>query len=491
MKKMKILVKITILFLLTLLLIQPIFAQGYGGPLTYQGMDHFLLQSAASRAMGGVSIGLQQDVGLMFQNPAALSSLKGIQISVGGQMSSSELRQEQNYAPVRYYSNLALLLESHTGLIPDPDPSLVGFTARDTVQRPYDDIGPNWSRSRHDNIPLQILLALPFSLGGFNFTGGIGAVEYAALNHYYQNNNVLSPDILTQRPLPTLRPTDDSPLEVQWYQSFRSRVGEIYGYGFALAGKLEKPDLSFGFSAMVLQGNSDDEEQQIARGNLTFFSNAFRVDSLYRIVTNKSSSDYSGLEFTLSAILRGRFVSAGFTLKPPSTITRSYQMQVKQNSMGITTQTAFSGKDKLKLPWRGTIGLSFALRENMTLGLEYEFRPYESVRYIASNGAETSPWLPVSLFRVGAEYLLAPWLALRGGMRGDAEVFEPEGSKISGEPVSYTIYSGGLGLFTSGFRLNVTYEYAAVKYADTWASALSKNSDNRHIFVAQLAYEIR
>jgi hypothetical protein len=491
MKELKTLMKYTVLSLSIFLFIQPLFAQGYGEALTYQGVDHFLLQSAASRAMGGISIGLKQDIGLMFQNPAALASMGSIQISAGGQLSYSDLKQEQNYAPVRYYSNLALLLESRTDQIPDPDPTLFGFTAQDTVQRPYDNIQPNWTHSNDNNIPLQALVAVPFSFGTFRFTAGMGAVTYADLNHYYQNNNGLSPDILSQRPLPTLRPTDDDPIEVRWFKSYRMREGSIQGYGFAMAGKLDEPALSLGISGMVLKGSSDDEEQQAARGNLTFFSNAFRADSLYSITIKKGSSDYSGLEFTLSAIWRGRFVSAGFSLKPPTTITRSFNMRVMTDSMGITSRMSISGEDKLKLPWRGMIGLSFALRDNLTLGLEYEFRPYDAARYISSEGTETSPWLPVSLFRVGAEYMIAPWLVLRGGMRGEAEVFEPAGSQLSGEPVSYTIYSGGLGLMSAGLHLTITYEYAAMKYADTWASALSKNTDNRYTFVAQLAYELR
>jgi opacity protein-like surface antigen len=490
MKKLKIIKRFLSFCIISILFIQPLSAQGYGGDLTYQGLDKYMVHSAAARAMGGVTIAVKQDISLMFQNAAALPSIQGIQVSLGGLMSSNDLNQEQNYAPVRYYSNLSLLLEGLTAIIPDPDTNLVGFTAQDTVQRPYDDIEPNWSRSNNDKIPLQALLAVPVSLGSVKIVTGIGAVEYSDLNHYYQNNNVLSPEILSQRPLPTPRPTDDNPIEVEWLQSVRSRNGSIQGYGFALAGSLEKYNLSLGFSGMVLKGSSDDYEQQVARGNLTFFSNAFRADSVYNRITKTGKSDYSGLEFTISSILRGRYVSAGFSVKPPTTITRTYTIQASTDTTGTPLLSSIRGEDKLKLPWRGMIGLSLALRENLTLGLEYEFRPYQSVRYIDSNGIETSPWLSASLFRVGAEYLIAPWLALRGGMRGAAEVFEPEGNYIAGEPVTYTRYSAGIGLFFFGFRFNTTYEYSLIKYEDTWASALSKNSEQTHTIIANISYEI-
>jgi hypothetical protein len=356
------------------------------------------------------------------------------------------------------------------------------------VQRPYDDIGPNWSRSNNHSTPLHALLAMPVSFGNVKIVAGIGAVEYADMNHFYQNNNVLSPAILSQRPLPTFRPTDDNPIDVEWSQSVRSRDGSIQGYGIALAGSAGS--LSVGLSGLILDGNSDDFEAQVVRGRLTFFSNAFRADSVYSRITKTGTSEYSGQEFTISSILTGRYVSLGFSIKPPATITRTYTMQVATDTTGTPSLSTIQGEDKLKLPWRGTIGLSLAPRENLTLGLEYEFRPYESVRYVDSDGIETSPWLPASLFRVGAEYLITPWLALRGGMRGEAEVFQSEGNHLEGEPVTYTVYSAGIGVFFSGLRLNMTYENSSMKYQDIWASAISKNNEERHTIVAQLSYEI-
>jgi opacity protein-like surface antigen len=276
---------------------------------------------------------------------------------------------------------------------------------------------------------------------------------------------------------------------VDWSQTVRSREGSMQGYGIALSGSVNS-NLAVGFSGMVLDGSTDDFEQEVARGRLTFFSNAFRADSVYGRITKTGTSDFSGREFTLSSILTGRYVSVGFSVKLPATITRTYTMQAETDATGTPSRSTIQGEDKLKLPWRGTIGLALAPRKNLTVSLEYEFRPYESVRYVDSNGIETSPWLSASLFRVGAVYMIAPWLALRGGMRGEAEVFEPEGNYIAGEPVTSAVYSAGVGVFYSGLCLNVTYENSLVKYQDIWASAISKNSERRHAIVAQLSYEI-
>lgn len=490
MKKLIFRVKILSSLIIPILFGQSLLAQGYGGPLRFQGVGQPALLSAGSRAMGGVAIAIKRDIGLMFQNPAALSSMQGIQISLGGMRFSTDAKQEQYYAPVRYYPNLSLLLEGLTARVPNPDPALPGFTAQDTVQRPYDNISPNWSQSHDQASPLQAMLAVPISSGDVKIVAGLGAVEYADLTHYYQNNNVLSPGILSQRPLPTLRPTDNNPIEVDWSQSLRSRDGSIRGYGFSLAGNLEKLNLSIGFSGLFLDGSSDDFEQEISRGRLTFFSNAFRADSVYRRITKTGTSDFSGQEFTLSSILAGRYVSIGFALKLPTTMTRAYTMSIETDTTGTPSLSTVQGEDELELPWRGTVGISLKPRERLAVGIEYEFRPYASARYIDPQGTETAPWLSASLFRLGAEYVIAPWLALRGGLRGQAEVFEAEGNQIMGEPVTYTVYSAGLGIIRSGLHLNVTYENTLIKYQDIWSSAISKNSERRHTIIAQITYEI-
>lgn len=465
------------------------FAQGSGGPLTIQGLHQHNNHSAASRAFGGVTVS-SSNIGLMFVNPASMHALGGLQISVGGSRQYRDWRQNQHFAPVRYYPNLSLLLEGLTDRVPDPDPDLVGFTPADSVQRPFDDIGPDWSRSNTSDAPLHALVAFPFSLGGFTLTAGLGAVQYANLNHFYQNNNVLDPAVLSQRPLPTLRPTDNNPVSVDWYQSIRSREGSTQGYGAALAGHVNRLNLTVGLSGMLLTGNSDDFEQRVNRGTLTFYSNAFRADSSFGRVTANGTSEFSGVEFAISSILHGRFVSAGFVLRPPSKYTRTFQMEIEADTSGSLFTSSVHEEDQLQLPWRGSLGLLFNPHESVRIGLEYEWRPYSSATFTGPAQNETAPWRSSSLFRIGTEYKLASWLVLRGGMRGEAEVFVPEGSAIQTEPVSYRMYSAGLGIDVSGVRWNVTYENAHMKYQDIWGSALSSNSDRRHAIITDISYTI-
>jgi hypothetical protein len=466
-------------------------AQGYDTPLTIQGLDRATLPSAASRGAGGITIGIKNDVSLMFGNPAALVSLTGPQFSLGAVQQFTDAKQKQEYGPLKYYSNFSLLMEGRTDEIPDPDSLGPNPNAGDSVQRPYDTISPNWSHAKDRALPLQALLAVPFSIGEAGFVAGAGAVQYADLNHYYQNNNVLTPSILSIRPLPVVRPPNDSlPTLTQWSQYTRSREGTLRGYGVALAGEVPGVDIALGVSGMILDGSTDDFEQRIARGRLTFYTQWFRLDSVYSRSTSTGTSDYSGKEFTFSGIYRGRSVSVGFAVKPPTTITRTYTTQVSVDTTGTPIASTVSGEDKLKLPWRGMLGLSITLAQNLVVGLEYEIRSYESAVYTQSDNTVTHPWLSASVLHGGVEYMPASWLALRAGVRGQAEVFEPEGNPVAGEPVTSSVYSAGCGFFYSGFRLNLTYEYAMLNYQDVWGSAISLNTDTRHTLVADLAYEL-
>jgi hypothetical protein len=426
----------------------------------------------------------------MFSNPASLQSVEGIRVSIGGLQQYTRTEQVQHYSPLKYYSNFSVLMEGLTGSIPDPDTSLPGANPGDTVQRPYDTIGPNWSRSTDKGLPIQAFLAVPFSLGENKLVAGVGAVEYADLTHYYQNNNVLSPSILSERPFPTPRPpTDSLPTLVQWSRFSCSRDGSIRGYGAALSGSITE-EISLGVSSTILRGSTDDTEQHVARGRLTFYTNYFRLDSVYGRVTSTGTSEYRGQEFTFSGIYRGRYVSVGFSVKPPATIEREYTTRVNVDSGGSLSTLTLNSNDEMQIPWRGTIGLSIVPMENVTVGLEYELRPFESAVYRQADGTESRPWLTSSVLHVGAVCTPLPWLALRAGVRGQAEVFEPEGNPIVGEPVSYSIYSAGAGVSFAGVLVNVTYEYALMKYQDVWGSAISFNSDRRHTIVADIVYEI-
>lgn len=494
MKRPSIIFVAALLFCIPGVIPSPAVAQGFGQPLTIQGLDHFTANSAASKGVGGVTVGMQNDASLMFVDPAALQSIQNLQVAVGGLQQNSTAHQDQHYSPLKYYSNFSLLMEGLTGSIGTPvyADTTKRYNAGDTVQRPYDNIGPNWSRKKTENPQVEAFAAIPFSIGGMKITAGVGTIEYADLSWFFQNNNVLSPSILSvKQSTITLPATDDSSvaIPVKWYQSSQSREGSIRGYGAAFSVALSEK-LAVGVSGMILDGHSDDSEARVERGRLTIYRDYFRADSIYYRVTSTGTSDYTGAEFTLSGRYKGRYLEFGFSVKPPSTITRKFNSTIHTDSTGISRGTTRNGQDKFLLPWRETIGLSIALRENLTLGAGLDIRSYGSAKYTAADGTESYPWLSANVYHLGAEFRPIPLLAIRAGVREQGEVYQPVGNPLEGQPVSTTVYSFGVGIRLEEARLNLAYEYADMKYADTWEDAVSFNGEIRRGVVADLSYDI-
>jgi hypothetical protein len=483
-----------LVFIGTVLQPQHSLAQGYGKPLTMQGIDAMTLHSAASRGVGGASFAVSGEASLMFANPASLRSLRSAQITVGGLYYSSDAAQTQQYSPVKYYSNFSLFMEGLTRYIPDPvyDTAVINYTAADTVQRQFDSMEPNWKRSETRSVPVQLFVAAPLEFAAIKISVGVGAAEYANLNWHFQNNNVLSPSILTPNPFVTTRPPNDadsSSIPIQWFQNYQQRKGTIQGYGAVLAMTV-MDNVDLGVSAMVLSGSSDDIESRTERGRIRLYQNYFRAESVYYSINQIGTSEYSGSEYTLSGSYRGKFVTAGVSVQLPTTITRSYTGTLRTDTTGLTSSVAVSGNDEITIPMRSTLALSVLLRENITFGFEYGIRPYKSAEYTSAGGVKTTPWISANVTRIGVMFDPADWLTLRAGVRQQAEVFEPEGNPISGEPVGYTVYSAGCGIRFSGIRMNMAYEYSSMKFVDMWAGAVSINTKKTHAIIADVSYEL-
>lgn len=497
--------------LLCLMCISQAFAQGFGDPLTFQGLSHTTTQSVASRASGGISFGFRKDVSFMFSNPASLTSLQGIQLSIGGLQQYTYTKQHQLYGGLQGHSAFSLLTEGATGEISDPDTSLsfngkkVTLTTQaDSVQRPFDSFGPNWNRSKSTNLPVQAFIAAPFTVENIQMVGGLGIVQYANLNWYYQNNNCFSPSVLSVVDS-TVSTTglNANPYLAQWYQYFQQRNGQIYGYGGAVSAVLSEK-LSVGISFLLLKGSTDDEEVRVGRGEMQFFTSSLRlVKQGMSSYTKTGTSDYSGSEFSVSAEYRSRYFDCGFSAKLPTTLTRKYSTDIwtdsvaatqkyagRVDSVHVTTTSSISGEDKIALPLQGTFGFGIRIKENLSIGMDYEIRSFASAQYTSSNGSASNPWLSSSVLHFGGEYRPAPWLALRAGVYNYTEVFQPITAALRGDPVSYPVYSVGCGVQIVGGTLDVTYEYSEMKYVDTWSNAASINQGITNNIIGSFSYNI-
>jgi opacity protein-like surface antigen len=480
-------------FLLIFTLFQVVSAQSYNSPLTMQGLNHATGSSVASVAMGGITLSIKNDVSLMFSNPASLQTLEGIQISVVGLRHSQTLDQSQQWFPLSYYSNFSLLMQGLSRDIPDPDTILNNPpNAGDSVQRPFDAIGPNWKHTKNKTIPIQVLLGVPFSVNGIKCGAGLGVVEYANLNYFYQNNNVLSPDFGSFNSGVFILPTSDRDVDaktVYWSQVIRERINSIYGYGGAISAALSEK-LSVGISGMLLKGQTNDYESVVGRGVLRMHRNFFGVYPNRFDTSRVGTSDFSGYEFTISGAYNINSFSIGFSIKPPTTITRDYSTDVRIDTAGVAMNSYNQkGTDKLKLPWRPTVGIGVVLRKNLSLALEYEYLPYGSAEY-HHDSVSSKPWIDCSSWKLGIEYLFEPWLVFRVGYSTQMEVFQAEGNFNEGDPVASTAYSCGIGCKINNIRFNVSYEYLKISYEDKWATNVNINNELRQNFNANVVYTL-
>jgi opacity protein-like surface antigen len=479
-------------------------AQGYDTPLTMQGTNNVTAHSAASRAAGGITLGLKNDASVLFANPSLLYSIKDLQISIGGLQQSTYVKQDQRYGGLQTHSAFSLLVEGVTDWISNPDTILGTPSLSDTVQRPFDRIGPNWNRTKNKTLPIQAFVAVPFTVEDVPVVAALGVVEYANLNRYYQNNNCFSPSILSVLDgTISTTPLSTTPYITQWYQYLHEREGSLYGYGLGLSAT-PMENLSLGFSGMYIKGSTDDYEERLGRGQMVFYNSALRLTKQGMLsYTKTGTSDYSGTELTFSANYRGKGFTVGVSVKGPMTITRSYASQIASDSVTTVSRvsyradslhaiwnTSVGGVDKVKLPWRGTAGVSVDVRSDLTVGVEYELRQFAKAVYADPSGVESNPWLSGSLWHFGVEYRATDWLSLRCGVRENAEVFEPLSNPIRGESVKYSVYSLGAGFSYSNVRVAVAYEYSDMKYVDAWSNAASINREIRHNIVASVGYDL-
>lgn len=466
-------------------------AQVYNIPLTMQGLNNTTQPSVVARALGGVTLIVKNDPSTMFSNPAGLQTLEGLQISVSGLQQYKRAEQTQQWFPLLYYSNFSLLMQGLTRNIPDPD-TIRNFppNAGDSVQRPFDNFEPNWKYSKNKRLPIQLSIGVPFSVGGINFSAGLGIIQYANLNYYYENNNVLSPDIGAFRSgvmiLPTNNNIDNSKL-VYWYRTVRERSGAITGYGGAVSAALSGK-ISLGFSTLLLDGKTDDSESIISRGVLRMFRDYFGLYKYQQDTIKIGTSKFKGYEYTISANYRSPNFSFGLAVKPPTTIRRDYNSVVRVDTVGVTMNSQnIISSDKMTLPWRGTLGIGIALRKNFTVAVDYELLSYSSAKY-SKDTITSNPWLDCSTFRIGLEYLPISQLSIRAGYWTQVEVFEPEGNYNPGEPVSSTGYSGGLGYSVNNLNFNFTYEYLKIRFEDKWATNVNFNTNFNHSFIVGVSY---
>jgi opacity protein-like surface antigen len=484
-------------------------AQGAYRPLTVQGLDQRIQHDVRTSSMGGTATAAGSSAAVLFSNPAGLTKVSTFEIRVSGDAGTLLNKQTQKWVPNRYFTGLSLMMEDMWGDIKTP---MLNDTTPVTdpweqLQKPFDKIGPNWSRTTNSNHPLSAAAALPLTFDDITIVVGLGGAQLTDLDHYFQNNNVTDPLLGQYRPYPIgeLQPGDT--LRARWYQSIRKREGSIWGITPAVG--VSYAGISVGASATYYTGSSDDIEQRYDRGFLTFIYNRFKLQDTVRFTSTRTgTSEYSGMGFTLGLRIEQPTFTVGASLQLPYTLTRKYsgsfssreevvlvskKFNPSRTADSVRTtavQTKYSGTDDINFPYGYSLGVMLKPFNNWTFAFELESRNLNDTEVKSGSAPATKPWLASPSYGLGAEYRWMPWLALRTGYRENAQVFASEGAAIIGEPVMMSAYSAGAGVEMMGIVLDVAYEYSVLRYQDIWQSNVNTNGNYRHKIIAEIGYRL-
>ena len=93
-------------------------SQHRGDNLAFQGLTQSNQNSVRATAMGGAFTGVSGDIGAIYWNPAGLSDIFGLQVSISAANVDKMWQENQDYRPNRFQMTLPFYLE---GLYtPDP-----------------------------------------------------------------------------------------------------------------------------------------------------------------------------------------------------------------------------------------------------------------------------------------------------------------------------------------------------------------------------------
>jgi long-subunit fatty acid transport protein len=485
-------------------------AQPAAGPLSIQGLDQFVVAGIRSRAMGGTSIASVRDASALFSNPAALSHLAAFEIRAGGLFGAASRSQSQEWVPMRPLPGISVLFEGRTGTIKTPDslgvPGLP-LSSWSRLQKQYDTIEPNWSRRSSRAQPLLLAAAMPLTVAGINIAAGIGVAQMIDLDHFYQNNNSMSPYLGQERPDQMLFTVRTDTVHVKWHQYTRNREGSVYGIAPGISAEV-LPGLTFGAAAAFLTGSSDDKEDRVERGLINIavsngVASNFMVDTVYYYQTKTGKSTYAGNIFTFGLHMDQERFSIGVTINPPMTLTRTWDRDVKSLD---TTRNVFpvrvdsltsrsyheSGKDELRFPLSYGLGIVLKPASDWIIAFDYVMRNLADAELTSQAGSGSSrPWVnSKATMRLGAEYRPTGLLALRGGYRQDIQPFSPDGSAIINEPAAGEVYSLGAGFLFGNFGVDIAYEYSRLKYQDIYQSNVNYNTREFHKMFVEVAHRL-
>ena len=494
----KIIFTVLILFMLTYPAL--IYPQHRGDNLSFQGLYYSEDIGAKALAMGGAYTSMSGDVTSLFWNPAGLDGISKIQVTASANYNSYLWRESQQYRPDRMFVTLPFYLE---GLyIPDPkNDGQWDYYLADSTQYnikppvmgkdPYSKEVANWQRTKNNIALNNFAIATPVELFNKDFVLSLGYNLQYNIQDYDQNNSFLSPN-LGDYLYGYVAPVNGiDTAVVKWYKYIRERSGNIYN--ISAAAEYQVTDfLSVGAKAKVIWGKTDDQLYLNRIGEFHLIDqNRFKF---WHVLDNNSTlgtSDYSGVDYTLGAILNLNRFSFGFNVDLPYTLERKWNYTNTHEDTTGTSSSHISGTDKFEYPAVFTFGVHFSPNDIFLFSADYESAPFSKATFkLASNDTTFRQWVNQSSLRFGVEVKASKYISILAGYRNISVPFVPDGAAFSDRGPSSDSYTAGISLKVFKGRFDIAFQISALKYYDQYLSNTNYKYQSFNNIMAGYTYNL-
>lgn len=471
-----------------------ILGQHRGDLFTFQGITNFNDNGVKATAMGGAVTALSGDVSMMFYNPAGISNIKNIQVTIAGNYTTNSWRENQNYRPNRLFVTLPFYLE---GLyVPNPEQDGMFdherlWTEDNLIDSsyvlnepklgldPFSEEAADWEESDSKFAFNNLAIAVPLNFSGEEFTVSAAYNNILNINDFDRNGTYLDPHIGYFEYGGDIGRVDGvDTLVMNWSNFYRKSSGNMDNIAFAVSYKAADI-LSVGFGMNFSWGSSEDLLYLERIGTFHLMDDQ-RFRYWYTDVYDeiKGTSNYSSTRFNVGFQLDLDQFKLGVKIDLPYTVEKEWDYTFTYTDSISENSSQKQGTDKIEFPMVLNFGLSFLPVDNFLLSIDYEYAPYSKTKAEYSIPNTTSPEFPDRhTFRFGAEYTPIDLISLRAGYRDVPSLFIPDGAAIKTSGPSSKSYTFGFGINTDFGQFNVAYEIRTLRYYDSYYSNTNYNTN--------------
>lgn len=468
-------------------------AQNRGNALGFQGLVDYQRASVRATAMGSAFNAISSDLNSLYYNPAGLSGLEKITVSVSGNTITRTWTENQEYRPNRRLVTLPFYLE---GLyIPDPvnngmwdhevfaeallDTSYL-VALPDTGLTAYSKEAADWEAAMHKTGISELTIAYPFTLFNRNISVALGVQPQIAIHDYDRNKTYLDPHIAYSEYniIPQANGTDT--VRMNWYDYIRERKGSALAVDFGFGMEI-LPWLSWGFSLEFLSGKSSDSQSKEKTGYFDIYDEnmfMFSYDTLHTLY--QGTSRFSALKSGIALLIEREFISVGLNINLPYSIKRTFSYVKTVTDTAAAVSIDVIGEESVKIPAGFDLGFAMRPIDKFTVTIDISQTAYHNAAWSFDSALEEAQreWVKQEVLAFGAEINPIAGLFLRAGYRSATQVFVPDGAAIRTKGPQKTTWSlgGGYNLGKYG-EIDIAYLIGNLKYYDQYFSNINYVND--------------